>query len=377
MRVEIISIGDELVRGERADRNGPSISRALSSLGMIPRRVTVVGDHETDVAEVLRLAAARADLIVASGGVGDEGAGAVRALCDALAVPPEELRTLSPCAGSISGAVFESEAVRVFLLPGDPVGLEAMLEGRLLPEVTRMRGEALFTARLRVFGIAPSEVSERLQKLQPTDERTSFRLGATEPEVEIIIRSRGQGRVAAAKGARALAAKVCTELGHAVHGPLGESLSEAVGSALRSRGWSLAVLENGTGGLLSAKLDEAPASSSYVLLGVSSESAHIRREILDLSSQDGPLETDDVAVMAEKVKVRTGASIGLALTCIAGPAGGSPEEPVGLVHFALAGEAGSAREQWRFTGMDRVGVKRRAAASAMAALIDYCRKVAG
>ncbi len=376
LRVEIISIGEELVRGETDDRNGPIISRALSSLGMTPEVLSIVGDDEETIVEAFRRSSERSDLVLVSGGLGENLDDRVRsAATNAFVLSPEESE--HPQSHGILSFVVSrgSRSVRYFLLPGAPVEMELALERWVLPELSRQRGEALYTARLRTFGLGAADASDRLKHLADPENGISLGIGRTSPEVEIVIRSRGAKRESAAKRARAAAAKVCTELGHAVHGPLGETLAEAVGSALRARRWTLSVLEMGTGGLLGARLTEVVGSSAYLLADIASVSDEVLEGSFGLGK--GVSGSEDLLVVASKVRERSNTSVGLVIRCVAGPIGGSPESPVGLVHFALAGDGGSVHDQRRFTDGDRVRVRSRAVATAMSLILDYCREVAG
>jgi nicotinamide-nucleotide amidase len=377
VHVEIINIGDELLRGEVPDRNVQAIARAMTSLGLVPLRAAAVGDDPAALEDHLRETVRRSDVLVTSGGLGqclDDHA--LAAVLAATGMDRRAVQTLQPFAGTTAGARLEIGSSQVFMLPGAPVEVEAMLELHVLPAISRARGMATVTARLRTSGLSDSEVSRAIAEL--ADPAAGVGIGIRQEdstEVEVVVRAVADTKEDAAHHARAAAAKICTRLGHDVHGPTGETLAEAVATALRARGWTLAAVELGTGGLLGHRLTDVAAGAACVVAVLATESARVCEAFLGGShAREDVTSTEDTLSLADAVRSATGADVGLALRAVAGPDGGCPAAPVGLVHCAVAGPVGQRSEHRRFEGMERAEIRKRAAGMAMRQALDYCRE---
>lgn len=349
MRIEVIIAGDGPVRGEDPDRNGPVMAAALRSLGLEPDRITLVGRD----ADLLDEVASRADLVLVSGDLG------------------ADLASLA------AGQELRRGSARVFWLPSDPVEMEAALEARVLPAISQLRQGAWLTSRVRAFGLSRGEASRRLSGISPEERDVTVGVRQRGPELEVVVRARGSSRDEAARRAREAAAEVCARLGRAVHGPAGESLGRAAADALQARSLTVAAVEVGTGGALGATLAEDQAGAEVLLADVASESAAAVLALLGASEASSDPPDELARSLARAIRSRAGSSLGVGIHAVAGPAGGSPTEPVGLVHCALAGPTGEWLEGQRFTGMARAGIGRRAAATALRMVLDFCRAERG
>lgn len=410
MVAEILSIGTELLLGQIVDTNAAYLSRVLSALGIVVYHKSTVGDNAPRIEEALRLAASRADLILTSGGIGptqdDLTKECIAAVFDeplvmddaALAqlevffsrrrVPmPESNRKQALIYGSgrmipnpngtAPGALLEKNGKIVISMPGPPREMVPMVEDHVAPLLTeRLAGErsVLRSRVLRFVGIGESILEERVQDLLVSTNPTLAPL-AHPGEVHLRLTARAPDP----ETAEALIAPMEREIRERVReylfGVDDESLEEAVLAALRKRGQTLAVAESCTGGLLGARLTNVPGASDVFLGGVISYSNAAKQELLGVPAaileQHGAVSAETARAMAAGARRALKADVGLAITGVAGPGGGSAEKPVGLVYVAIAhdGEARSLKQQY-------IGQRADVRTRAVQAALDLARRLA-
>ena len=376
-RAEVIAVGSELLGPSRLDTNSLFISEQLSSLGIVLQSKTVVGDDRDAIAEHCARALSRADLVVLTGGLGptdddqtrdavaqvtglplDEQPDIVRRIEDRFArrglrMPDVNRKqglvlrgavVLENPNGTAPGQYLEFNGRVIVLLPGPPRELQPMLnslcEGRLKALGGRVR---LYRTSLFVTGRAESHVEEAVQPIYSRwlsgTPRIDTTILAAPGQIELHLTLASADPDEAQRVLQEASAQLAAGLGRAVFSTDGRAMEEIVGALLRDRGLTIAAAESCTGGLMMSRLTDVPGSSAYVLGGVVSYSNEMKAGVLHVPEaqlRDHGAVSEPVAVaLAEGVTALTGASIGVSITGIAGPDGGSPQKPVGTVVIAL------------------------------------------
>lgn len=401
MRVELLAVGTELLFGDIVNTNAAWLGQRLAEIGADVTTSVVVGDNLDRIASAVRVALDRADALVVTGGIGPtqddltrEGLAAaagvalvrdagleagLRARFEALRrdVPEMNYRQadLPSGAASIPNRRGTAPGVRIeigggvaYALPGVPHEMHAMFTDTVLPDLLRLGGQpACIVHRvLRTAGLWESAVAAALA---PQVERLERSGGVT----VAFLASGGQTRVRltakAATPGEALALIAPEEslardaLGAAVYGADDDTLDGVVASLLRSRGATVAVAESLTAGLLGAELTKAAGASDVFAGGVLAYATEVKHDLLGVP-EDVPVVSDECAVaMASGVRALLGATYGLALTGVAGPAS-QEGKPPGTVHVGLAGPSGTAARALRLPG-DRALVRGYAVVAAL------------
>ena len=275
--------------------------------------------------------------------------------------------------GTAPGLWLERGSTRIIALPGPPREMAPMLEAvvreRLAP---RSGGQGLFRRVLKITGRAESDVdacaapiySRWLEQAVPISTTILAVLG----QIELHLSARASGRAEADAALDPAVQQLRQALGESVYSVDGRTLEAIVGSLLRDSRWTVAVAESCTGGLLTSRLTDVPGSSDYVDRGVVCYSNRAKVELLGVSeslmAEHGAVSEPVARAMAEGVRSRAGTTVGIGVTGIAGPGGGTPEKPVGTVAIAIVA-AGDARVRtFQFIG-DREQVKYQAAQAAL------------
>jgi nicotinamide-nucleotide amidase len=382
---EVIAIGSELLGSTRLDTNSLFLSERLSSLGIDLRAKTVVGDSRREVADCLRRALDRADLVVLTGGLGPTDDDVTReAVSDVLGVPlvedpaiverlaqrfasrglrmPEVNRrqamvlqggvALDNPNGTAPGQMIERGDQLVLLLPGPPRELKPMMDavaGRAL--VARVGNERFFRTTLFIVGRGESHVEELAQPIYSTWLKATPRIETTilaaPGQIELHLVTRSSDPEAAERALSQARAQLLAVLGDDVFSTDGRQLEEIVGQLLLDNRLTIAAAESCTGGLMMSRLTDVPGSSAYVLGGVVAYSNHLKVELAavpaGLIEAHGAVSEPVAVALAEGVRTRSGASIGVGITGIAGPSGGTPQKPVGTVALAVVAPDNAAR----------------------------------
>lgn len=380
---EIITIGDEILRGEIVDSNKALMSERLHDIEVEPRFHTSVLDHPAEMADAFRRAVARAQLVLVSGGLGptrddlttevlaktfgrelvldEPSLEAIRTFFRQLgremtennakqAYFPREAEVLPNPVGTAPGFMMKiagATEATIFAMPGVPRELELMLDQQVLPRVLARIGRArggsegrvMRAKLLRTFGLGESALDAELEQIARGDGielgfRTSFPDNFLRPVV----------RAASAEEAEAKLESVCREirdlLGSVVYGEDDETLAAVVGRLLADRGATIATAESCTGGLLAEQISQIAGASRYFAGGVVAYSNEIKMTQLDvpeaLLAKHGAVSEPVAVAMAEGVRSRFDTDFGVSTTGISGPDGGTDEKPVGLVCVALA-----------------------------------------
>lgn len=385
MLAEILTIGDELTRGEIVDTNSAWLAGRLWELDVTVRWMTSCRDDEADLRAALAAACARVDLVLTSGGLGpteddltcdvvaaaagvpvaiDEGARArLEQFLSSRGRPVSEVnlrqarvpagaRVHANPVGLAPGFEVALGGVPVVCLPGVPRELHAIWEAGLaarVDELRRAHGAAPRIARrvYRLFGCGESQVSEALRGLVDDVAGASIHYQVKFPEVLVKLVVRDPDAAAAAERLAALDAGLAARVGAWTYGTGDEPLPLVVGRALVAGGHRVAVAESCTAGLVGALLTELPGASGYFVGGAIAYADDEKVRQLDVSpatlGAHGAVSEEVVREMARGARARTGAGIGIAVSGIAGPGGGTPAKPVGTVWLAVDGPGAAHR----------------------------------
>lgn len=386
MKTELIAVGTELLWGDRIETNTVALSDALAALGISVSAKTVVGDDDATLARALTDAMARASLVMLTGGLGlthddittrvvakvagrdlmfrQDVAVEVQAAyrrrgrqaapgSERLAYLPAGAEVLRNPLGIAPGFRLTERDVSVVALPGVPSEMRAMVETAVVPWLSSLTAGAAPVARrtIHTFGLSESEVDQRLADL--------FRGAACETGMlaspkGVEIRLRATSGDAPLDVLDRLVAAIAERLGDAVYAFDGQAMEAVVGDALLAKGWTLAVAESCTGGLVGHRLTDVPGSSRYFLGAWVTYANEAKMNWLGVDREQlaahGAVSEPVAALMAAGARRRAGSDVALSLTGIAGPEGGTPEKPVGTVVVGFASDRGTETSRWRFTG---------------------------
>lgn len=415
MIAEILTIGDELCRGEIVDTNSSYLAAELWDLGITVAWMTSCRDEPEDLARAVLDATHRADLVLCSGGLGPTeddltvdviakvaGVGIVtdeaslermkaRFSRMSFALTPNNLRqvripqgarALPNSAGVAPGFELSMGRATLFACPGVPRELYAIFQEGILPRLAELLAKSSETAKIarrtyRVFGMGESHIDHKLFGLVAGAPGQTVHYQVVMPEtlVKLVVRDRDAKE--AERKLEVLDGELRARLGEAVYGEGDDSLAAVLERVLRARHATLAVAESCTGGLLSALLTDVAGSSDVFLGGwITYSNAHKQRELAvaaETLRTHGAVSKECVEEMARGARERSGATYALAISGIAGPGGGSPEKPVGTVHIAVACPDGSLPHKSYVWAGTRDVVRRLAAYFAMAMLLKEVR----
>ena len=400
---EIIAVGSELLTPFRLDTNSLYLTDQLERLGVAVVRKTVVGDDKEHLKAAFREALKRAELVIGVGGLGPTEDDRTRdAVAEMLGLPLERQEELvaqmeerfrargkrMPAVnlkqadvprgaawlpnenGTAPGLWLGPEPGKVILLlPGPPKELQPMFEEHCLPRLRGLAAKHAFATKvLRVVGMAESEVEEIIAPIYRRYENPRTTMLASPGQIEVHIRATGADTGEALRRAEELADLIEAELGDHVFSRGPETLEQVVGLYLMMRGATLAVAESCTGGLVGERLTQVPGSSRYFVGGVVCYSNKLKTKLVGvpetLLKKKGAVSAEVAEALAKNIRRRAGAALGLGITGIAGPDGGSPDKPVGTVHLALAEAHRVRHERHRFLG-DRERVRWQASQAAL------------
>jgi nicotinamide-nucleotide amidase len=383
MWAEILTIGDELCRGEIVDTNSSWLAAELWDVDVTTRWMTSVRDDAEDMRSAFRQAAARADLVVCSGGLGpteddltvdvvSELTGSTpevhvpsRERMEARFGPrashpkmvrqvrvPSGARVFLNPAGLAPGFEVTLDGVPIFCLPGVPRELKAIALESLWERIGGLRearGDPERIARRiwRVFGRGESQVASALEGVVDGVAGASLHYQVSFPETLVKVVVRDRDRAAAGSRLAAVDAAVRARLAPWLYGEGDDSLAAALGRELLSRGLTLASAESCTGGLLGGLVTSVPGSSRWYLGGAVTyaNAEKVRQLGVAQATLDsaGAVSEECVREMARGIRERSGSSLAVAVSGIAGPDGGTPDKPVGTVWIAVDGPGERAR----------------------------------
>lgn len=407
-RVEVVTIGDELLLGFTIDTNAAHLARALASIGMHIVRRTTVGDDAASIAGAVREALERTGAVITTGGLGPTSDDLTKPSIAAIfgremeldqkhvdwmaerwqkrfnrplpaanrqqAMIPAGAVKLENNHGSAPGIWLEDDGGRwVAMLPGVPREMRGMLADTLLPLLkTRVGAGSVVRSRtLRTTGIGESLLADRIDSMQGGPVGATLAYLPSIAGVDLRLTVRDVSSEAAADTLTRDSARLRELLGTAIYGEDDDDLAAIVLDLCRARGLNVAVAESCTGGLLGARLTAISGSSDVVIGGVIAYHDDVKVEVLGVSAASlaecGAVSDEVVRQMAAGARRVTGAAIGLAITGIAGPAGATPEKPVGTVWIA-ADVSGDVESRLLKLWGDRDEIRQRSAQWTLALL---------
>ena len=375
MEAEIIAVGTELLLGDILNTNAQFLSRELAALGTTVHFQTVVGDNPARLESVVRQARGRSDLLVFSGGLGPteddltkqtvarafgrhataalmkrswrrsarfsrHGAARCPKTTKKQAMVPTHGRKIPNANGTAPGMIFEDQAAPgkyAVLLPGPPKELQPMFLNSVKPWLAAMSDSVLHSVTLRVTGVGESHLESRIGHLLENANPTAAVYAKT---AEVVI------RITAKAASENEARRMCLDyakhfydiLGDCVYAMDADSLEEVVVKELAARGLTVATAESCTGGMLSQRITAVPGASGVFAYGACTYANDIKEKMLGVRHETleayGAVSPETAAEMARGVRKAAGADFGVGITGIAGPGGGTPEKPVGLVYLA-------------------------------------------
>ena len=393
MNAEIIAVGSELLASDRLDTNSLFLTSGLNQLGIRVIHKAVVGDSPDEMRTSFRHALDRADVIVSSGGLGPTDDDRTRDTVAELlgrklqrnedivrhiqerfrrfgrampdinirqAMVPEGATVLPNPRGTAPGLWLESNGRIVVMLPGVPNELRAMFDEEVRPRLARIAPpERLYTRDLRITGLSESDVETRVSPLYALYPNTETTILSAPSGIQLHPRIWSADPAHAEKILDEITGRMAMALGENLYSSHGESLEEVVARVLIENRATVAVAESCTGGMVAEHLTNVPGSSTYFLGGVVCYSNELKTSLVGVPTEiieaKGAVSSEVALALADGIRRRTGATIGVGITGIAGPGGGTREKPVGLVHIGIADERGPRERAMRFPGdRDRI-----------------------
>ncbi|MCP3892439.1 MAG: CinA family nicotinamide mononucleotide deamidase-related protein [Desulfobulbaceae bacterium] len=407
MKVEIIAIGDELTSGRILNTTSSFAARNLFEAGYDIYAMNTIGDSPKLIGQALKQALSRADAVLVTGGLGTtdddmtneavskalnrptmpnlEILANIRSHLEEITVSPvsrlEKLAWLPSGAEALNpgskmaGYQLIHDDKPIFFLPGIPSQMRQLLTEEVLPKLSTWHEDHRLTTYqqiFRIFNLPETEVNRRITSL---DLSPDVHIGyyPVFPEVHLSLTVRDKKTNNAKRLFKSSCRAINTVLGDSIYGCNRESMEKVIGGLLVAKKLQLAIAESCTGGLICQKITNTPGSSEYLLGGVVSYSNSLKCEYLgidpDLIEQQGAVSREVAEEMAVGVRKRSGADIGLAVTGIAGPGGGTAAKPVGTVYIAIATEEENWVTKFLFAG-DRQEIREISAQSGL----DLVRK---
>jgi len=400
MNAFIVAVGNELTSGQTVDTNSAYLARQLVAMGIETVGHVTVGDDRAAICRALEAAAGQAELVLVTGGLGPTADDLTRhGLADAMgarlvldeaslveledffrrrgrqmvaanrvqAMFPVGSRPIPNSNGTAAGIEAELDGSRIYITPGVPHEMRTMFADHIAPRLPAA-GRVLVERVLHTFGTGESDVAARITDLMDRDANPMVGTTVAAGLISIRITARGADADEADALADQTIAELRSRLGEWVVGEGEATVASAVGEMLRQRGRTLATAESCTGGLVGRWITDVAGASEYYLGGVISYADDVKRDTLGVSEQllreHGAVSEPVAAAMAAGCRDRFGADWSIALTGIAGPAGGSGQKPVGLVYIALAGPEGVTVHRHVYPGT-RETIRRRAATAAL------------
>lgn len=403
MQAELIAVGTELLHGRLLNANTAFLSRRLAALGIATRRHLIVGDDPDLLIEAIRSGVAAAEIVITTGGLGPthdditrpallRWLGAATRLhrriatdirrryrMRGLAMPPGDRCMAEVPVGAVvfpnrvgaaPGFAIATGDRWIIALPGPPGELQPMVERNLVPFLRRLRPapSVIVSRTIKTTGLPESHVYRRVARWLRAAPPLQVGIYAGGGEVHLVITAQAPTRAAALRRIRPLEQAVRRRLAPWLFGTDDEILEAIVGRRLAQRRLSIAVAESCTGGLITHRLTSVPGSSRYLRESVVAyhNAAKVRRLLVPqpLLARHGAVSAPVAAAMARGIRRTAGSSLGLAVTGIAGPSGGTAAKPVGLVFLALSHARRVVTRRYRFLG-DRATVMWRAAQAAL------------
>jgi nicotinamide-nucleotide amidase len=410
MTCAILSIGTEITRGELVNTNAAWLAASLTDLGFEVLEHCTVDDDEARIVAALDRLSKTAKVIVATGGLGPTTDDlTTAAVAKALGVPlerdpasldqirrrfeklgrtmsasnekqadfPKGAGVLANPLGTAPGFEVSLGAARAFFMPGVPREMQRMFDEQITPRIRELSPNDSHQIRFRTFGLPESVVGEKLAGIEAQNAGVTIGYRAHFPEIEVKVLARAKDKSAAHELATRVAAEVRARLADVVYGEGDDTFPGVVGRALRTRGWTLAIAESCTGGLVGHLLTREPGASDYLVLDAVTYANSAKQQVLGVDEDalrgHGAVSAEVATRMAEGARCVSGADVALSITGIAGPIGGTETKPVGLVFLAVSTAKGTVVKERNFQYRDRAQIQTIAAYAGLQMVLEASR----
>ncbi len=402
LRLEIISIGDEILMGQTINTNASWMGMRLVEIGVKPSWISTIGDDAKDLNTALVQAEERADVILITGGLGPTHDDITKSVTsdyfhselkidnnvlaqikdrfrrrgismarvnESQAQVPQKARIMNNDRGTAPGFIFEKNEKFFYIMPGVPHEMKSMMNRIVLPELTKRLKELVTRIRmLATTGIPESTLYEELGDIPRIEKFAKMAFLPNLKGVRIRLTAQADSEKNAIANLDRAECKLRERINEFIYADQDIEIEEALAHWLRERKKCVAVAESCTGGLLMDRLTNVPGSSHFFERGVCSYSNAAKTELLGVSERDidtyGAVSEPVALQMAKGIRKLANADYGLSTTGIAGPSGGTDQKPVGLVFVGLAHENGAIVEKFTFCE-DRKGNKIRSTQAAL------------
>ncbi|MFW6309047.1 MAG: competence/damage-inducible protein A [bacterium] len=387
MKIEIISIGTEILLGDVVDTNAAYLARNLTELGYDINYMNTVGDNKSRIVNTIQRCLERADILITTGGLGPTTDDITRsAVAESMDCPlytddnlvkmikdyfaernyeltPNNLRQaqlprgaepLINNRGTAPGILLEKEDKVVISLPGVPREMKDIFQNQVFPYLKNLSGETIKSRVLKFFRIGESSLETELEDIFVSQTNPTLALLADRGEVKLRITAKAESQEACEKMISRAEEKIRDRVGKYIYTTDNTNLPELVGEGLTDRGQTIALAESCTGGLIGNRITDIPGSSDYFLGGIIAYSNRIKENILGVKRESlekyGAVSKQVAREMAVGIRKNYDSDFGLSVTGIAGPGGGTEEKPVGLVYVSVAFPGGINSYQLNLEG---------------------------
>ena len=388
LTAEIIAVGSELLAPRSRETNSHYLTEELNAIGIRVVMKAVAGDTEEYLEHAVRGAMDRTPVVITTGGLGPTEDDITRKVVSTVtrrplvldddilnglkrrfasrgvempvnnarqALVPTGADPLSNTAGTAPGLWIEDASNTVILLPGPPAELKSIFERECRPRLLRKAGPAVLVRRVyRTTGLPESTVDQRIAPIYSQYTNPETTLLAKPGQVDVHLAAHGKTEAEAEALLSELGARIADELGDHVFATDLQEMEEVVGLYLIMKSATISIAESCTGGLVAERLTRVPGSSRYFTAGLVTYSNASKVELVGipplLVQAEGAVSRDVAVNLAESVRRREGTTIGVGVTGVAGPNGGSEDKPVGTVHIAVAGPDSTEHRQFLFPG---------------------------
>ena len=396
MKVEIITVGTEILLGDILNTNCRYLSRELAAMGIEMYYQITVGDNEERLLKTLEESLNRSDIVICTGGLGPTEDDITKEVCakyfgyklelhkpslDAMIerfkhmnrVPtknnekqayfPKEAYILKNDNGTAPGCIMEKEGKMIVVLPGPPKEMESMFENYVKPYLSKLTDDVIESEVLRIIGVGESKVENDILDIIDSQTNPTIATYAKGYECTLRITAKAKSVEEAKELIKPMSDEMKRRFGQSLYATGETSIEEVVAKMLVENNLKIAVAESCTGGMISASLINYPGISSVFMEGcvtysneAKMKSLGVKKETLDVY---GAVSDNCAKEMASGVAARYNTNVGIATTGIAGPGGGTDEKPVGLVYFGIYINGKVITKKYVFNG-DRQGIRERA-----------------
>lgn len=414
MKAELVFIGTELLLGEIENRNATFLASQLAELGIDVYYQTVVGDNPQRLLATLENAAKRSDVVITTGGLGPTMDDATREAIARLtgrplqvdpdlladlesfyrsrrmelkegsrrqAMLPQGAEPIPNPNGTAPGIWLDHDGRSIIALPGPPREMVPMFNDfvrpRLLAKLPQGGRGSLYRRILKIVGVPEATLEERLYDLVANQTDPTIAPYAKRGEVHIRLATKAASREEAQARFDPIETEIRKRIGWRLYGFDDDTLEEVVGRQLKANGYTVAVGESCTGGMTGMRITNVPGSSEWFVMSVVAYSNDIKHRVLNVPTemleQHGAVSRPVALALAEGARRLSGADLGLGITGIAGPGGGTPEKPVGTVFVAVVGDDHQIVRNLRLRG-SRDDIRYRTTTNSLAMILEYLNR---